>query len=1014
MQRLREIIAAVLSLLLMIVCGPKLSVSAGTNITKLTFSDTGITETIPGAGYAITGTSLVISSPGVYRLTGTCSEGSVEISKGASNVILILEDLDLASALTAPMVIKKTASVTIHLNGTNTLTNNEDPANETSEDTAVADAFEGAAIKAKANSAVTFCGEGTLNIIGNAKNGIKGGAETALTFNSGTYNVKCVNNGIASDGSLVFNGGTYTVSSDNDGIKSVPEETDTVSSGSVIINGGIYIINAQGDGIQADSELTINNGSFDITTFGGYNAAGFDKDTMSSKGLKASGDRTNVENHLNIRGGLFTLNTADDAVHSDMDVTITGGTFNIRTGDDGVHADGLLTLGTEQGYDRDPDITVANSYEGLEGANVYVYSGKYSVTASDDGINAAGGSDGSGGNDPWNPWNPGGPGHGSGSSDYNMYFYGGSVYVNCTGDGLDSNSGLYLYGGKQTVLSQGQGGDNSPLDSDGTMILNGSEVFCAGTNPMNDNPNSGYQTYYRWTARYSAGTIVRLTAGNETLYNEKLLRNINYMLYSKPGLSSQPSVSTSATLDPCSGNDWVHAWDEGRIITAPAETASGLKVFTCTDCGRTEYQTIPYTVSYTCDGHEEELVEEDKGYAVKFITDEHASISVYYTQDYTEANETNVTETVSRNSDTGMPDSTGNGQVNFAVTLDDGYEIANVTVEGGYNNLKKISADDSISIYRVTKITSELEVTVTTAKKTDEAENIVAVSAAMALEGTLKINFYLNIPDDLLERTCIRMKIADDEEGILVPAKDADKDSQGRYRFQMPFNSTQMRDEITVTAEDTDGKPLPIYSASGNEIEDGIKYSALTYIRNKLNSEDEKLAALVKAVNNNGKYAQLNFGYGELDSDPDPLTLDAAVLKDYAAKKAGSTEGLTLKSATVECETGTNVHVYYALEEGYSIDDYVFEINGDEVQAEWNEAKKYYRITADCINSDKLQTVYEFKAYRKGENEGITLNYGVYSYIYSKLSGDGASVELKNLVKSLYYYNLAAIDYFSA
>lgn len=187
----------------------------------LTFSNSGITETSAGSGYTIDGTTLTITTAGTYRIGGSCSEGAVIVGKGLSNVTLILDNLTLASSATAPIVVKKSATVNIHLVGTSTLTDNEDPANETSADTTVAEAFEGAAIKVKSGSAVTFCGEGNLNVVANAKNGIKGGATASLIFNqSGKITVSgnakhygaatsgaAVNNGIGCDGSIVINQG---------------------------------------------------------------------------------------------------------------------------------------------------------------------------------------------------------------------------------------------------------------------------------------------------------------------------------------------------------------------------------------------------------------------------------------------------------------------------------------------------------------------------------------------------------------------------------------------------------------------------------------------------------------------------------------------------------------------------------------------------------------------------------------------------------------------------------------
>ena len=413
----------------------------------LTFSDSAVAETSAGSGYTIEGTTLTITAAGTYRITGSCSEGSIVVGKGLSGVTLILDDLTLASSATAPIVVKKSATVNIHLEGTSTLTDNEDPANETSSDTDVADAFEGAAIKVKSGSAVTFCGSGSLQLVANAKNGIKGGATASLTFNqSGTIDISgnakyygatttgaAVNNGIACDGSIVINQGTYVIKAANDGIKSAPDATnetegttiDTDSAGTVTINGGTFDIDVDGDGIQADTALNINGGTFDIMTWKGYSVW---NDTLanaySCKGLKASGDRAEeagLEPALNITGGSFTLNTGDDAVHSDAYATVTGGTFLIQTGDDGMHGDTSLIIGTENGYERDPDITINNSYEGLEGGTVYFYSGRAYVVASDDGVNAAGGS--SNGSDPGagggNTFNPGGGRPGGGGGGFN-------------------------------------------------------------------------------------------------------------------------------------------------------------------------------------------------------------------------------------------------------------------------------------------------------------------------------------------------------------------------------------------------------------------------------------------------------------------------------------------------------------------------------------------------------------------------------------------------------------------
>ena len=731
----------------------------------LTFSNSSITETSAGSGYTIDGTTLTITTAGTYRITGSCTEGSVVVSKGLSNVTLILDNLSLSSSTTAPVVVKKSANVNIHLVGTSTLTDNEDPANETSSDLTVSEAFEGAAVKVKSGSTVTFCGEGNLNAVANAKNGIKGGATASLIFNqSGTINVSgnskyygattsgaAVNNGIASDGSIVINQGTYVIKAANDGIKSTPDATDetegtvidTESAGTVTINGGTFDIDVDGDGIQADTALNINGGTFDIRTWKGYSVW---NDTLanaySCKGLKASGDRAEeagIEPALNITGGTFTINTGDDAIHSDANATVTGGTFTIQTGDDGMHADTSLTLGTENGFDRDPDVNISTSYEGLEGGTVYVYSGRYYVVASDDGVNAAGGS--TNGTDPGagggNTFNPGGrPGGGGGfnpggntqkTGNYNIYIYGGDLYVNCNGDGLDSNGGLYLYGGTQAVFSMKSGGDNSPIDADGTISIQGATVIAAGSRGMDGSAQSSWfgtnQKYTSSTTSYTAGKVINAKAGSSgsVVLSYSLPKAVNFTMVSWPSTvsSSTPSLTTATSVTACKGGSQSHTWNSGTVTTAATSTSTGVKTYTCTKCGATEKQTIPMTVAVDACDHsvnQEELV--DNGYTVTFAGDSGvSSLTVYNTQDYTGESET-VTATgttVSRSSDTGEPDSTGSGQVNFTINIADGYALDSVTVTSGtYKNIKGPTDTGLANTYRITKISGDTTITIKT------------------------------------------------------------------------------------------------------------------------------------------------------------------------------------------------------------------------------------------------------------------------------------------------------------
>ena len=129
------------------------------------------------------------------------------------------------------------------------------------------------------------------------------------------------------------------------------------------------------------------------------------------------------------------------------------------------------------------------------------------------------------------------------------------------------------------------------------------------------------------------------------------------------------------------------------------------------------------------------------GYEVTFQA-QHASVDVFYAKDYTKADETNVTNAVPRNSDTGEIDTSGDGQVNFRVTPDAGYEIVSVTADRNYKNLK--GADDTgvEGIYRLTKVTGPVTVTIT-AKETG-AEQPEEPSYTPVITGDNRVQGFYN------------------------------------------------------------------------------------------------------------------------------------------------------------------------------------------------------------------------------------------------------------------------------
>lgn len=564
---------------------------------SITLSPDGSTST--DASVRIDGQTVTISQAGTYQIAGTLDDGAL-IVESAENakITLVLGGVSIRNSTGAAIQIATADDVTIELaeGTTNVLQSGEkvDIATATEGEEA-----SGGALQSKVDLKIK--GKGSLTVLGYLNNGIH--CTKDLKIKNGNISVTALGHGIKGKKSVTVSGGTVTVTSGKDGITS--DETENEEKGFVTIEGGEIIITSAGDGVSAETTLTVTDGVISIISGGGsanaqqktdnmrgwwdFDNSASDDDSASCKGLKAG-------KALVISGGSITIDAQDDALHTDGDMTISGGECILSTGDDGAHAELSLTV-------LDGKITVLTSYEGLEANQITLAGGDLDITASDDGINANGGSDGfSGGfgggfgggrggmggsfggrrNDTNNhsgdmtppdgnapsgnpPTMPGQDAADSTTTDDTtdkqpvLLITGGKITVNADGDGLDSNSNLRVEGGDITINGPSNGG-NGALDigteNGGAGVIAGGTLIALGTSSMTENFGStSTQCAFLVTMNsFGAGETITITdSQGNVLYTGVTVKSANSVVFSSADLVVGETYtvtigSTSATV----------------------------------------------------------------------------------------------------------------------------------------------------------------------------------------------------------------------------------------------------------------------------------------------------------------------------------------------------------------------------------------------------------------------------------------------------------------------------------
>lgn len=375
---------------------PAASASGGAKGAEIKLN--GKSASFTGGGVSVNGSTVTISSPGEYSVSGTLESGSIVVNTGEvkGDVTLTLRGAQITNPNGAAIHVQQVKNFVLVLEqGTqNRLVSGEEGA-------AVPGVkLDGAALFAEDD--VDILGEGSLEVIGYLNNGIT--CKDDLDILGGEITVSAVNNGVRGSESVEISGGTLAITAGNDGIKSTSALKE--GKGFVTISGGTIMVTAGGDGISAETELTVTGGEISVTTTGAV--AG-----VSCKGIKA-------KMLLSVSGGTILVDSEDHALHSSQNMLLTDGSFTLssRAGK-GISANGAMEIhggsydvrSADDGIDAESALTVAG--------------GEIRLLAGADGLKAGNKTTGTG----------------------TIEIRGGTINVSAYADPIDAKSGAVISGG---------------------------------------------------------------------------------------------------------------------------------------------------------------------------------------------------------------------------------------------------------------------------------------------------------------------------------------------------------------------------------------------------------------------------------------------------------------------------------------------------------------------------------------------------------------------------------------
>lgn len=280
---------------------------------------------------------------------------------------------------------------------------------------------------------------------------------------------------------------------------------------------------------------------------------------------------------------------------------------------------------------------------------------------------------------------------------------------------------------------------------------------------------------------------------------------------------------------------------------------------------------------------------------------------------------------------------------------------------------------------------------------------------SLTLDGDIGLNFYVILPDSLIADPGA-YALVNGSKRMVSSASVSESSGKTLHKFSCKVASPAMGVRFSFRLYDGSGQIVRLMKGQ-QDITDTYSYSIADYCAAASQTNNSRLKPLAEAMVNYGHYSQLHFGTGTPVAAPAGFSMAAAnltALSAYAPQVTGSVPGLTYRGSSVVLESETTIKHYFILDEGSRASDYTVTVDGVMAQLEVSGNTCVVRIPN--VTAPKLGVAHRIVV-AKGSSSIVIDNYSAFSYAYMAVNSN-SSEALKNTVRALYCYGMAAKNYF--